>query len=174
MLLCPSDKNGKTVKKIALILASALILAGCSAKPAVEAADLWVKSSEMSMAGGMTAVFGTLTNTTGSDITLTGAATEVAGLVEIHEMAMIDGEMKMQELDGGLVIPAGQSVVLEPGGNHIMLMELSTAIEAGQEISVTLNFDGADSLTLTGIVAKPSEGGDEEYHQHEDGEDHDH
>jgi copper(I)-binding protein len=162
------------VKKIALILASALILAGCSAKPAVETADMWVKSSEMSMAGGMTAVFGTLTNTTGSDITLTGAATEVAGLVEIHEMAMIDGEMKMQELDGGLVIPAGQSVVLEPGGNHIMLMDLSAAIEAGQEISVTLNFDGADSLTLTGIVAKPSEGGDEEYHQHEEGEDHDH
>lgn len=162
------------MKKIALILASALILAGCSAKPAVETADMWVKSSEMSMAGGMTAVFGTLTNTTGSDITLTGAATEVAGLVEIHEMAMIDGEMKMQELDGGLVIPAGQSVVLEPGGNHIMLMDLSAAIEAGQEISVTLNFDGADSLTLTGIVAKPSEGGDEEYHQHEEGEDHDH
>lgn len=156
------------MKKIALLLASALILAGCSAKPAVETADLWVKSSEMSMAGGMTAVFGTLTNTTSSDITLTGAATEVAGLVEIHEMAMIDGEMKMQELDGGLVIPAGQSVVLEPGGNHIMLMELSTAIEAGQEISVTLNFDGAESLTLTGIVAKPSEGGDEEYHQGED------
>jgi hypothetical protein len=174
MLLCPSDKNGKTVKKIALILASALILAGCSAKPAVETADMWVKSSEMSMAGGMTAVYGTLTNTTGSDITLTGAATEVAGLVEIHEVAMVDGEMKMQELDGGLVIPAGQSVILEPGGNHIMLMELSAAIEAGQEISVTLNFDGADSLTLTGIVAKPSEGGDEEYHQHQEGEDHDH
>jgi copper(I)-binding protein len=162
------------VKKIALLLASALILAGCSTKPAVEAADLWVKSSEMSMGGGMTAVFGTLTNTTGSDITLTGAATEVAGLVEIHEMAMIDGEMKMQEIDGGLVIPAGQSVILEPGGNHIMLMELTQAIEAGQEISVTLNFDGADSLTLTGIVAKPSEGGDEEYHQHEEGDDHDH
>jgi copper(I)-binding protein len=162
------------VKKIALILASALILAGCSAKPAVETSDMWVKSSEMSMAGGMTAVYGTLTNTTGSDITLTGAATEVAGLVEIHEVAMVDGEMKMQEIDGGLVIPAGQSVVLEPGGNHIMLMELSAAIEAGQEISVTLNFDGAESLILTGIVAKPSEGGDEEYHQHEDGEDHDH
>ena len=162
------------MKKIALLLASVLILAGCSAKPAVETADLWVKSSEMSMVGGMTAIYGTLTNTTGSDITLTGATTEVAGLVEIHEVAMVDGEMKMQEIDGGLVIPAGQSVILEPGGNHIMLMELTAAIEAGQEISVTLNFDGADNLALTGIVAKPSEGGDEEYHQHEEGEDHDH
>lgn len=156
------------MKKIALLLSSVLILAGCSAKSAVEASDMWVKSSEMSMAGGMTAVYGTLTNTTGSDITLIGAETELAGVAEIHEVAMIDGEMKMQEIDGGLVIPAGQSVILEPGGNHIMLMELTSPLEAGQEISVTLRFDGADSLTLNGIVAKPSEGGDEEYHQGED------
>jgi periplasmic copper chaperone A len=159
------------VKKIALLLASVMLLAGCASKPAIETADLWVKSSEMSMVGGMTAVFGTITNTTAEDITLTGAETAVAGLVEIHEMAMIDGEMKMQEIDGGLLIPAGKSVSLEPGGNHIMLMELTQAVEAGQEISVTLSFDGAEALTINGIVAKPSEGGDEEYHE---GEDHNH
>jgi len=159
------------VKKIALLLASVMLLAGCASKPAIETADLWVKSSEMSMVGGMTAVFGTITNNSAEDITLTGAETEVAGLVEIHEMAMIDGEMKMQQIDGGLLIPAGKSVSLEPGGNHIMLMELTKAVEAGQEISVTLRFDGADALTINGIVAKPSEGGDEKYHE---GEDHNH
>lgn len=159
------------MKKIALLLASVMLLAGCASKPAIETADLWVKSSEMSMVGGMTAVFGTITNNSAEDITLTGAETEVAGLVEIHEMAMIDGEMKMQQIDGGLVIPAGKSVSLEPGGNHIMLMELTKAVEAGQEISVTLRFDGADALTINGIVAKPSEGGDEKYHE---GEDHNH
>jgi periplasmic copper chaperone A len=155
------------MKKIALLLASVMLLAGCASKPAIETADLWVKSSEMSMVGGMTAVFGTITNNSAEDITLIGAETEVAGLVEIHEMAMIDGEMKMQELDGGLVIPAGKSVSLEPGGNHIMLMELTKAVEAGQDISVTLSFDGAEALTINGIVAKPSEGGDEEYHEGE-------
>lgn len=159
------------MKKIALLIASVMLLAGCAAKPAIETADLWVKSSEMSMVGGMTAVFGTITNNSSSDITLTGAEAEVAGLVEIHEMAMINGEMVMQEIDGGLVIPAGKSVSLEPGGNHIMLMELTQAVEAGEEISVTLRFDGADALTINGIVAKPSEGGDEKYHE---GEDHNH
>lgn len=159
------------MKKIALLIASVMLLAGCAAKPAIETADLWVKSSEMSMVGGMTAVFGTITNNSSSDITLTGAEAEVAGLVEIHEMAMINGEMVMQEIDGGLVIPAGKSVSLEPGGNHIMLMELTQAVEAGEEISVTLTFDGADALTINGIVAKPSEGGDEKYHE---GEDHNH
>lgn len=161
------------MKKIAVILASLLVLTGCSSSPAIETSDLWVKSSEMSMVGGMTAVFGTITNNSSEDITLTGGQTDVAAVVEIHEMAMIDGEMKMQEIGGGLLIPAGQSVTLEPGGDHIMLMELTQGIEAGQEISVTLNFDGAESLTLNGIVAKPSEGGDEEYHKQE-GEDHNH
>jgi hypothetical protein len=83
-------------------------------------------------------------------------------------MAMVDGEMVMQPIDGGLVIPAGQSVVLEPGGNHLMLMMLTSDLVAGQEISVTFDFDGADDLTVGGIVAKPAEGGDEEYHSGED------
>jgi periplasmic copper chaperone A len=156
------------VKKIALLIAPVMLLAGCASKPAIETADMWVKSSEMSMVGGMTAVFGTITNNSSSDITLTAAQAEVAGLVEIHEMAMVNGEMVMQEIDGGLVIPAGKSVALEPGGNHIMLMELTQAVEAGQEISVTLEFDGGDALTINGIVAKPSEGGDENYHEGED------
>jgi copper(I)-binding protein len=79
-------------------------------------------------------------------------------------MAMIDGAMKMQKIDGGLVIPAGQSVVLEPGGNHLMLMELTQAIEPGSQISVTLDFEGTEDLTLEGVVGKPAQGGDEEYH----------
>jgi copper(I)-binding protein len=152
------------MRKIAVLLFALPILAGCSSAPALEAKDMWVKSSEMSTQGGMTAVYGTLTNNTDQDVTLVGGATEIAGVVEVHEMAMIDGEMKMQQIDGGLVIPAGQSVVLEPGGNHLMLMMLKSDLMAGQEISVTFDFDGAEDLVVAGIVAKPAEGGDEEYH----------
>ena len=146
------------------LLLTTPLLAGCSTSPAVEASDLWIKSSEMSAQGGMTAVYGTLTNTTEEDIVLVGGMTEVAEVVEVHEMAMIGGEMMMQEIDGGIVIPAGKSIVLEPGGNHLMLMMLTDDLEAGEEISVTFDFDGAEDLTIDGIVAKPAEGGDEEYH----------
>ena len=156
------------MRKIALtLIPAALILTGCAQDSAIEATDLWVKSSEMSTEGGMTAVYGTLTNNSGEDITLVGGMTEVAGIVEVHEMAMIGGEMKMQKIDGGLVIPAGQSVALEPGGNHLMLMMLSEDVTAGDEISVTFDFDGAEDLTVDGVVAKPAEGGDEEYHSGE-------
>ena len=156
------------MRNIALsLLLVAPVLAGCSSTPEVTAGDLWIKSSEMSVEGGMTAVYGTLINNTNEDIVLVGGQTEVAGVVEVHEMAMIDGNMKMQKIDGGLVIPAGTAVVLEPGGNHLMLLMLTEEITAGEEVSVTFDFDGAADLTVDGIIAKPAEGGDEEYHSGE-------
>ncbi len=151
-------------KTLLLFLSISLFLTGCASSNDVVAQDLWVKSSEMSTRGGMTAVYGTLTNNSSQDVVLVGGATEIAGVVEVHEMSMIGGEMMMQEIDGGLVIPAGKSIVLEPGGNHLMLMMLTDDLEAGEEISVTFDFDGAEDLTIDGIVAKPAEGGDEEYH----------
>lgn len=156
------------MRKIALLALIIPLLAGCATSPAIEAQDLWVKSSEMSMQGGMTAVYGTLTNNGSEDVVLVGGQTEIAGLVEVHEMAMVGGEMVMRQIDGGLLIPAGKSVVLEPGGNHLMLMMLTGDLVAGQEISVTFDFDGAEDLTVNGIVAKPAKGGDEEYHSGED------
>ncbi|MGA1717889.1 MAG: copper chaperone PCu(A)C [Aquiluna sp.] len=156
------------MRKISLLfLIIPLLLTGCASPGGVVAEDLWVKSSEMSMQGGMTAVYGTLTNNTQQDVVLVGGETEIAGVVEVHEMTMIGGEMKMQEIDGGLTIPAGMSIVLEPGGNHLMLMMLTDDLEAGEEISVTFDFDGAEDITVDGIVAKPAEGGDEDYHSGE-------
>ena len=155
------------MRKFSILVAAVLVLAGCSAQPEVAATDLWVKSSESSLAGGMTAVYGTLTNNTSADIVLTGGKTDAAGVTEVHEMAMIDGQMKMQEIDGGLTIPARQSIELEPGGNHLMLMQLTADLLAGDEISVTFSFTGAADLLVDGIVAKPAEGGDEEYHSTE-------
>ena len=121
----------------------------------------------MSVQGGMSAVYGTITNNTDKDVTLIGGKTSVAGVVEVHEMAMMDGQMQMQAIEGGLVIPAGQSAVLEPGGNHLMLMMLQSDIVAGQTISVTFDLEGAEDITFNDIIAKPSEGGDESYHEGE-------
>jgi hypothetical protein len=155
------------LRKFALILFTLLVLAGCSAQGEVRASDLWVKSSEMSTIGGVSAVYGTLTNNTTNDIVLIDGQTDLAGIVEVHEMAMINGELKMQQIAGGLLIPAGQSIQLEPGGNHLMLMQLTKDLLAGEEISVTFSFEGADDLVVDRILAKPAEGGDEEYHSSE-------
>jgi copper(I)-binding protein len=152
------------MRKLSLLLATFLVLAGCSAQPEVSATDLWVKSSATSLTGGMSAVYGTLTNNSGDDIVLTGGQTDAASVVEVHEMAMINGQMKMQEIDGGLAIPAGQSIQLAPGGDHLMLMGLTKELLAGDEITVTFSFSGVADLIVKGVLAKPAEGGDEEYH----------
>ena len=159
------------LKKFIVLTTALLTLAGCASTPAIEISDTWVKSSEMSMVGGMTAVYGTITNNSKQDVVLVGGQTDVTDRVEIHEMAMSGGEMVMQQIEGGLVIPAGETVTLEPGGNHMMLMDLSKAVIAGETISVTFDLEGADDVTIEGIMAKPAEGGDENYHS-EEGMDH--
>lgn len=124
--------------------------------------DPWVKATEEDM----TAVFGTLVNTGDHEVTVTGASSPVAPVVEIHEVVMSGGAMAMQEKADGITIPAGGSHLLEPGGDHLMLMELTQPIHPGDEVSITLTF--ADGTTLEfQAVAKPFAGGEETYHPHE-------
>lgn len=157
----------KTLGAIASIaIAGLTTLAGC-AQPGPEVAiiDPWVRASEYSAAaGGMTGMFMEIENNSDHTITLLGGVTDAAAVVEIHEMALVDNEMVMQKLDGGLEIPAGQTAVLEMGGNHVMLMGLNAPIVAGDKVSITLDFEGTEDITLTDLVAKPAEGGDEPYH----------
>ena len=68
---------------------------------------------------------------------LVAAASPVAGLVEIHEMAMEGNVMRMRAI-AGLDLPAGRTVELKPGGYHVMLMELRQPLEPGKTIPVTL------------------------------------
>ena len=80
---------------------------------------------------------------------LIGGSSPVAGHVEVHEMAMNNGVMTMRLLKDGLPIPAGQSVKLEPGGYHIMLMELKAPLKKGEKIPVTLKFEKAGDVNVT-------------------------
>ena len=88
-----------------------------------------------------------VTNAGEEDDRLAAAATPQAGEVQIHEMSM-DGEvMRMREVEGGLAIPAGGSLSLEPGGYHLMLMR-PEALTAGETHDVTLTFERAGDVTL--------------------------
>jgi copper(I)-binding protein len=58
------------------------------------------------------------------------------------------GQMTMRPIDS-LELPAGEAVTLEPGGYHIMLIDLVAPLETGQEIEVTLTFENAGERTIT-------------------------
>ncbi len=129
-----------------------------AAATAVTLSDAWVKASP----SGMTGMFGTLKNTTAKEITIVGGMSEAAGMVEMHEVVMVDGEMKMQLKAGGFVIPAEGEHKLAPGNDHVMLMSLKQAIKPGDQVTVTLTMSDGSTSTVSGI-AKEFAAGQESY-----------
>lgn len=125
--------------------------------------DPWVKAADE----GMTAAFGVLVNDGDTDVTVVSADSPVSPM-EIHEIVMADGEMLMREKEEGLTVPAGGSHTLEPGGDHLMLMDLAAPIAPGDEVAITLTLADGATVEFT-AVAKPFAGGEERYeHDHDD------
>lgn len=85
---------------------------------------------------------------------LVQASSPVAGVVEIHEMAMVDNVMKMRAI-AGLDLPAGKPVELKPGGYHVMLMDLKQQLKPGETVPITLVFEGADKKRDTLEIKAP-------------------
>ena len=94
---------------------------------------------------------------------MTAASGDIAGKVEIHEMAMNNGVMTMRPLDKGLEIAPGKTVKLAPGGYHLMLMDLKGPLKQGEKVPVTLQFEKAGkatvSLDVQGVGAQMPAGG---------------
>ena len=96
----------------------------------------------------MSAGYLVLTNNTDEPVRITGATSPQFGKVEIHETTLEDGVARMRRLEE-LVVPARQSVRLERGGKHLMLMR------PGDDLSnVTLNFYSDDALLLSVSVSE--------------------
>ena len=79
---------------------------------------------------------------------LVGGTFPVAAAVEVHEMGMTDGVMKMRSLPNGLEIKPGTSVDLKPGGYHLMFQKLQSPLKEGQTIKGTLVFEKAGSVEV--------------------------
>ena len=99
----------------------------------------------------------TITNHSDQAITLVGAETPRAGHVSIHETSMHEGVMRMQPVDGGLVIPAGETVELKPHSYHLMLEKLPEPLVEGEKIPVRLDFDGAEDRDIE-LMVRPLDG----------------
>ncbi|MCZ9295308.1 copper chaperone PCu(A)C [Corynebacterium yonathiae] len=108
----------------------------------------------------MTAIFGTLVNHTDKDIAITGFSTSLNAKVnQIHET--VDG--KMQEMSSPLVVKAGESHELAPGGDHFMLMEMESHIAPGESLDLKVKLEGGEELDLGEIQTRSMPAGDEDY-----------
>lgn len=132
----------------------------------IEITDPWVKATDEHMTG----VFGVIANDTAEQVHLVGAQTDAAARAELHETAEDGtGSTVMQEKEGGFVIEAGESLELVPGGDHVMLMQLTEEIEPGQSVSVTLEFADGTTVPME-AVAKEYAGANEVYESDESDE----
>lgn len=188
---------------VSIVAASALALAGCSnseqdstqndsapetaanasaesdddiaddADDALDFEDAVVRA--MAEEADMTAIFGTLVNESNEDIEIVAFSSSVdAGINEIHET--VDGQMR--EMEEPLIIPAGESVALEPGGAHFMLMDVKEPVMAGDEVTVTVELADGSTEEFDDIPVRTIGAGDENYgdlgHDHGDHADEDH
>lgn len=109
--------------------------------------------------------FVTIMNMGDTDDTLIAATTDIAATTEIHTMEMDGDIMRMSELEDGLPIPAGDTVVLQPGGFHLMFMQLNTPLVEGETIAVTLTFENAGDVTIDiPVAARDAKGAAEHGH----------
>ena len=136
------------LKKTVLMLATMLAL-GAQAQTTV--AEPWIRGTVPQQKA--TGMFASITSAKGGR--LVSASSPVAGVVEIHEMAMEGNLMKMRALPSGLDLPAGKAVALKPGGYHVMLMDLKQQLKPGDTVPVTLVFEAADKTRETVEVKAP-------------------
>jgi hypothetical protein len=141
------------------LVAAALI--GCFAGTPVRADDVkagdllitqaWTRATPggAKIGGG----FLSIENKGSSPDKLVGVSADVAGKVEVHEMATDGGVMKMRPVEGGLTIDPGKTVKLAPGGLHLMMMDLKSPLKQGDKLPVTLQFEKAGKVQVTLDVA---------------------
>lgn len=147
---------------LALVLGATSVLFQSAAAHDYEHGDLTVMHpvARPSMgAAANSAVYLTIENT-GADDRLVGVSSDVAERVELHTTVMEDGVLKMQELEEGVAVPAGEMAKLETGGNHVMLMGLSEPLQVDDSFMLTLEFENAGAIDVEVVVVHPNELGE--------------
>lgn len=110
-----------------------------------------------------------ITNSGSAPERLVSATASAAGRVEIHEMSMVSGVMRMRPLSDGLAIKPGETVELKPGGFHMMFMDITQPFKQGDAIKATLQFEKAGKLDVVfsvGTLGASGGGDDHSSHKH--------
>jgi copper(I)-binding protein len=92
--------------------------------------------------------FVTLINTGDAPDRLVSASSGIAERVELHTHIMDGDVMRMREVEGGIPLPPGETVKLQPGGFHIMLLGLKQGLAAGSRFPLTLTFEKAGNVPV--------------------------
>lgn len=118
----------------------------------IEITKAWARATSAGQKTG--GAYVTLVNPGHEDDRLLGAATPIAGKVELHRMVMEGNVMKMLPL-ADVPVKSGATVEFKPGAMHIMLLDLSKPLGEGDSFPLTLTFEKAGAVAVTVTVVKP-------------------
>ncbi len=146
---------------ILLLAVFGLALAACGSSPTAEPTEQQQSAvavrdpyARPALAGDNGAAFFVVDNSTTAPIALVSAASNVAGTVEVHLSKMDGGVMKMEKQDR-VEIPANSQLEFKPGSYHVMLINLSRDLKAGDTFKLTLGFESGDTLPIIVTVREP-------------------
>jgi periplasmic copper chaperone A len=139
------------------VAACAILLSGLLAASSVRAEDVkagdlvisWAWSRATPSGAKVGGGYLTIENKGSAPDRLIGGSADIAGKVEVHEMATVNGAMKMRPLEQGLTIEPGKTVKLAPGGYHWMLSDLKAPLKQGDKLPVALEFERAGKVQLS-------------------------
>lgn len=143
------------MKHIHLSIAfAAAMMSALPAAAQVTVTDPWVRGTVV----GQMATGAFMKLQSAKDARLVAAASPVAGVVEIHEMAVENNIMRMRAVTA-LSLPAGRTVELKPGGYHVMLMDLKQQMKEGEVVPVTLVIEAGgkrETIEVKALVRAPT------------------
>lgn len=132
---------------LARTAAAALLAIAAGAQAQTTIKEAWVRGTVAQQKA--SGAFMQITSAQGGK--LLSVTSPVAGVAEIHEMAMQGDTMRMRAVPA-LELPAGKAVELKPGGYHLMLMDLKQQLKAGETVPLTLVVEGKDGKRETVAV----------------------
>jgi len=137
--------------QIGMIVAVVLVGGGCGGNGGIDIADARIGQPS----GPNAALYFTATST-GAPDRLVGATTTAAAAVQLHETTSGgDGTTGMRPIES-LDLPPGGSLVLEPGGHHLMLIEVDR-LEVGDTVEVTVSWDTEGDMVIAAAVVDPGD-----------------
>ena len=127
-------------------------------------ADAWIKALDLKTStwGPMTGAFGMFVNPTSKPVHIIAAYSTSAAYMQMHEVVMSNGQMVMQQKQGGFVIPAKGTKQMKPGADHTMFMDLKASVNPGDMVYVTYVTSTGARFTQP-FLAKVYSGGNETY-----------
>ncbi len=125
--------------------------------------DAWVRALPPTQS--LTSAYLSVTNPGSAPVAITGGEADLAGEVQIHTTRDVDGYMRMERLPQ-IELPPGGSTRLEPGGVHLMLMQLERMPAVGERLRLCLTLSSGQSACTEAEVRKSAAAAPRDHHKH--------